>query len=75
MGLRNLSRRDSALRSKVSHAHRGRCAASRTARDSAYSVEKAPDEISATGGHRLLSPRPHRPTEKRVEKDLTAMVE
>ena len=35
---------------------------SRTARDSAYSVEKAPDEISATGGHRLLSPRPTGPS-------------
>jgi len=33
--LRNLSRRDSALRSKVTHAHRGRCAVSRTARASA----------------------------------------
>jgi hypothetical protein len=35
---RNLSRRDSALRSSLA------------------SVEKAPDEISATGGRRLLSP-------------------
>ncbi len=63
---RDLNQRDSALRSKVSHAHRGRCAASRTARDSAYSVEKAPDEISATGGHRLLSPRPAGPSSRRA---------
>ena len=30
-------------------------------RSSLVSVEKAPDEISATGGHRLLSPRPTGP--------------
>ena len=50
---RNLNSRDSALRSKDSHAHRGVVVTTlaHRARQRSFSVENEIDEISATGGH------------------------